>query len=94
MNLFSEIMALVVDQANLFFDTVALRMKPLRDALLLAGLFYGSKLAFKGCCGLYQGFKTFALPYVWPRNFSKEYGQWAGINPFFCSTFFCIRLYI
>lgn len=73
-------MAVSVDSAGPLIDMVFRRMKPLRDALLLAGLYYTSRVALKGTFTFYQAVKTFALPLIWPRNFSKEYGKWAGMH--------------
>ena len=50
----------------------------LRDIVLLAGLFYASKLSLKTVCSLCNALKTFGLPLIWPRNFPEEYGSWAG----------------
>ena len=36
------------------------------------------KLSFKLLCDFYSGLITFVIPSIWPRNFPKEYGQWAG----------------
>ena len=71
-------MAVAVDGAGPLIDMLARRMKPLRDALLLVGICYSTKLVLKGTFALLKGFKTFGLPMVWPRNFPKEYGEWAG----------------
>ena len=71
-------MAVAVDRAGLLFDMVAHRMKPLRDALIMTGLYYSTKLAVKTTLCFYKAFKTFGLPLIWPRNFQKEYGKWAG----------------
>ena len=73
-------MAVSVDSAGPLIDMVFRRMKPLRDALLLAGLYYTSRVALKSTFSFYQAVKTFALPLIWPRNFSKEYGKWAGMH--------------
>lgn len=73
-------MALAVDNANLLFDTLTKRFQPLRDFLLLAGIYFTSKVTLKTLSGIYCAFKTFGLPLVWPRNFPKEYGQWAIVT--------------
>jgi hypothetical protein len=71
-------MALAVDRANLLVDAMSSRMTPVRDALLLVGLYYTSKKVYGGLYNIYTACKTFGLPYIWPRNFPQEYGQWAG----------------
>lgn len=56
------------------------KINPVQDVLLLAGLVYTSKIAYKTVNGLYSAFKTYILPKVWPRNFVKEYGSWALVT--------------
>lgn len=73
-------MAVVVDRGNLFIDSVIEGFKPVRDFLVLAGLFYSSKLAAGTLNSLYKAFKTFVLPLAWPRNLPKEYGPWAIVT--------------
>ena len=71
-------MALAVDRVSLLVDTMAVRFRPLRDFLLMMGAYYTSKTVLNQVCSLFKGFKTFALPMIWKRNFKKEYGSWAG----------------
>ena len=52
--------------------------RPWKKAIVLAGLYYSSKTAYSTLSALWNGFKTFGLPLFWPRNFVKEYGEWAG----------------
>ena len=73
-------MAVACDKASLLVNTICDRARPLRDLLLLAGLYYTSKKAVSWTNTAYSVFKTFVLPAVWPRNFRKEYGQWAGMQ--------------
>ena len=54
--------------------------RPWKKAIVLAGLYYTSKTAFNTLSAFWEGFKTFALPSFWPRNFVKEYGEWAGMS--------------
>ena len=54
-----------------------------RDILLLAGLYYTSKVTVNTVASLYCGFKTFCLPLIWQRDFEDEYGPWAGNAVFF-----------
>lgn len=73
-------MAVVVDRGNLLVDSLIEGFKPVRDILVLAGLFYSSKLAVGTFSSLYKAFKTFVLPLAWPRNLPKEYGAWAVVT--------------
>ena len=53
-------------------------LKNFRNIVLIAGLCYLVKLSFKFLWNLYSGLVTFIIPSIWPRNFPKEYGPWAG----------------
>lgn len=70
----------VVDRASFLIDTMASRLRPIRDGLLLVGLYYSTKWTCKTLLSLYKGFKTYGLPRIWPRNFVEEYGQWAIVT--------------
>ena len=70
----------VVDRASFLIDTMASRLRPIRDGLLLVGLYYSTKWTCKTLWSLYKGFKTYGLPQIWPRNFVQEYGQWAIVT--------------
>jgi hypothetical protein len=50
------------------------------DIVILIGLFYTIKWAFKTLCNLHETFKTFILPLFWPRNLPEEYGSWAVVT--------------
>ncbi len=52
----------------------------IRQVLLVAGLYFSLRKGFSFIRSGYEAFKTFGLPLVWPRNFSKEYGQWAVVT--------------
>ena len=52
----------------------------LRNTVLVVGLFYTTKVGLKILCNIFNSLKTFILPSVWPRDFIKEYGHWAGIE--------------
>ena len=69
-----------VDRASLLIDTMSSRFRPIRDGLLLVGLYYSTKWTCKTLWSLYKSFKTYALPQVWPRDFAEEYGQWAIVT--------------
>ena len=56
-----------------------------RNVILLAGIYYSTKLTLKTVGGLYSGFKTFCLPLVLARDYKIDYGPWAGTV---CNTFF------
>ena len=49
-----------------------------RNVILLAGIYYSTKLTLKTVGGLYSGFKTFCLPLVLARDYKTVYGPWAG----------------
>ena len=49
-----------------------------RNVILLAGIYYSTKLTLKTVGGLYSGFKTFCLPLVLARDYKSDYGPWAG----------------
>ena len=49
-----------------------------RNVILLAGIYYSTKLTLKTVGGLYSGFKTFCLPLVLARDYKTDYGPWAG----------------
>jgi len=51
-----------------------------RDLILLAGLYYTTKVTINTVDSLYNGFKTFCLPLIWQRDFQEEYGPWAVIT--------------
>ena len=53
-------------------------LKNFRNIVLIAGLCYLVKLSFKFLWNLYSGLVTFIIPSIWPRNFPREYGPWAG----------------
>ncbi len=53
------------------------------DLCLLIGTIYLAVKSVSLVTALFQAFKTFILSIFWPRNFKKEYGQWAG-TIFFC----------
>ena len=55
-------------------------MANLRDILLLAGIYYGAKSTFGLLSGLFNGFHTYVLPRLWPRDWTKEYGTWAVVT--------------
>merc|ERR1712156_39434 len=65
---------------NLLESLINGELENLRNIVLIAGLFYLIKLSFKLLCDFYSGLITFIIPSIWPRNFPKEYGQWAVVT--------------
>ena len=49
-----------------------------RNVILLAGIYYSTKLTLKTVGGIYSGLKTFCLPLVLARDYKTDYGPWAG----------------
>ena len=50
----------------------------LRVVVLIAGIFFLGRFTLKVTVNVFVAFKTFILPLIWPRNFPREYGPWAG----------------
>ena len=63
---------------NLLDSLINGELQYLRNIVLIAGLFYLITRSFKIVLTIYNGFKTFFCPLIWPRDFQKEYGPWAG----------------
>ena len=70
----------VVDRASFLIDTMALRLRPLRDGLFLAGLYITSKWSYKVISSMFQSFHIYVLPRFYPRDFVEEYGEWAIVT--------------
>jgi hypothetical protein len=71
-------MAVVVDRADLFFAEVSERFRPVRDALVVIGLFYVSKKVIGLTSDVLRAVRIFGLSRLWSPDFRKKYGQWAG----------------
>jgi hypothetical protein len=71
-------MAVVVDRADLFFAEVSSRFRPVRDALVVIGLFYVSKKLVGLGSDLLRAVRVFGLARLFRQDFRKKYGQWAG----------------
>ena len=72
-------------------------MMQLNQLLSLVGAYYSFRIATRLLGLSLQGFQSFVLPSLWPRNFVKEYGSWAVItgctrgiinSPYIIQTFF------
>ena len=72
-------MAVVVDRADLFFAEVSERFRPVRDALVVIGLFYVTKKVIGLTSDVLRAVRVFGLSRLWSPDFRKKYGQWAGI---------------
>ena len=70
----------VVDRASFLIDTMAIRLRPLRDGLLLAGLYLTTKWSYKVISSVFQSFHVYVLPRFYPRDFVEEYGEWAVVT--------------
>ena len=73
-------MAVVVDRADLFFDEVLNRFRPLRDALVLIGLIYTTKTLIGLTSDTLRAIRVFGLSRLWRTDFKTKYGQWAGMT--------------
>ncbi len=71
-------MAVVVDRADLLFAEISQGLKPVRDVLVVAGLFYLSKKLVGITYDVWTGIRIFGLSKLWRPDFRKKYGHWAG----------------
>ena len=53
---------------------------PMKQILSLIGAYFSLRIATRVLWHSFQGFKSFILPSLWPRNFVQEYGSWAVIT--------------
>ena len=72
-------MAVAADRATLIIDSVFEAFRPLRDVLLIVGLYYSVKGI--SCLGYeaWKGLRTFVIARVFAtRDLRAKYGEWAG----------------
>ena len=74
------VMAVVVDRADLLFAEISRGLKPIRDVMVVAGLFYLSKKLIGVTYDVWTGIRVFGLSRLWRPDFRKKYGQWAGTS--------------
>ena len=49
-----------------------------QDIIFLVGLVVISKVILKTILSVYNAFKTFCAPLIWPIDYNDKYGPWAG----------------
>jgi len=74
-------MAVAVDSASLFFGQLVKRLHPVRDALVLAGIYYTTKRIVSFGYDVYTGLRTFGISRLLASSdLSSVYGKWAVVT--------------
>ncbi len=74
----TSVISTLAKSANDFLGDHLSSSQVVRDGFFLLGMYYLSKTTLTLSQETYKAIKTYVLPAFWPRNFKKEYGQWAG----------------
>ena len=73
-----EIFSNFANNLKNILQNIDLHKMSLKDVLVCAGLLYTSGLTYTFLKSIVRTFNVFYLSKIWPRDFKKEYGEWAS----------------